>query len=534
MRTSKGGGGGTIMTEPKETRQNMAAPIAMQYGRELSYNRHELPVRVQVGRWLALFMDADHPHHRAEYRLVAVLFLRLLALVYLAAFASIGIQIAGLAGPEGLLPAVDMLLASRETFWQHPTLFWLDASGPTLEGAAWLGCILAVALFFNMLPRLCLGGLFVLYLSLMHTAPLFMDDTGDHLLLEAGFLAIFLVWGTSVIRLYRWLMFRLLFLSGAAKVLGQNAGQGWTDLTALDYFFETQPLPHVGAWLAHHWPESVLHAAGGIILFTELVGAFFLFLPRGPRFLTAWALIAVQGGLLLTGNHGLVNVLVLALYVLLFDDRALKRVVPWPLLHMLFPWRPPVRGGWGRAPLVAGMAGIAGIVGGVQILEALSGHHAPPPLATFMAAVQPFHLVNAYKKAHALWPATPSERLELAVEGSNDGIHWRSYIFAYKPGELEIRPPLTVLHQPRLDRLMVAATRGDAAAEAVASRVLPGHLLRGNRTVTALLARDPFFGSRPRWVRRVLYRYRFTDPDTRAVTGHWWKRAVVHVFPPGI
>ena len=42
-----------------------------------------------------------------------------------------------------------------------------------------------------------------------------------------------------------------------------------------------------------------------------------------------------------------------------------------------------------------------------------------------------------------------------------------------------------------------------------------------------LLARDPFAGQRPRFVRALLYLYRFTTPAERRASGAWWSRELV-------
>ena len=127
-----------------------------------------------------MFAPAD------DYRRVSRLFLRVLALIYLAAFGSLGVQIEGLAGSQGLLIA-----------------------------------------------------LFLLYLSLFHAGQLFMNFQWDYLLLEAGFLAILLAFSATrlVIWLFHWLLFRLRFESGISKLISGDVS--WADLSALRYYFET-------------------------------------------------------------------------------------------------------------------------------------------------------------------------------------------------------------------------------------------------------------------------------------------------------
>src|SRR4030095_3491546 len=93
---------------------------------------------------------------------VTWLFLRALGLVFLAAFVSLRMQILGLVGSQGLLPAAKRLSAAGQQFTLAercralPTLFWLDASDRALSFAATAGIVLAVALILDLAPRLAL------------------------------------------------------------------------------------------------------------------------------------------------------------------------------------------------------------------------------------------------------------------------------------------------------------------------------------------------------------------------------------------
>jgi len=163
--------------------------------------------------WKRLF-EAD-----GERRLTAWLFLKLLGLIYFAAFWSLSVQIEGLAGPDGILPFDQLLQRAEATLgtpgaWLRlPTLFWFNAGNGALLGATILGMILSVTLFFNLRPILSLVLLFVLYLSLFHAGQTFMSFQWDYLLMETGLLAIFIVRGPShlVIFMFHWLLFGCVF-----------------------------------------------------------------------------------------------------------------------------------------------------------------------------------------------------------------------------------------------------------------------------------------------------------------------------------
>ncbi|MGD2112515.1 MAG: lipase maturation factor family protein, partial [Gammaproteobacteria bacterium] len=264
----------------------------------------------------------------AEYRTLSWLFLRLLGLVYLTAFVSFGVQALGLIGSQGILPLADELQAisaqhGTRAWWLFPNLFWLDHSDMAIRAVCGAGVAAALLLALNILTRVMLPVLFLLYLSLVYAGQVFMTFQWDFLLLETGFLAIFLPWGSKiVIWLMHWVLFRLRFLSGAYKLL--SGDESWSGFTALQHYFETQPLPHAGAWFAHQLPDALLRAGVGFTFFTELVVPFLVFLPRNLRLFAAWVTILMQVLIMLTSNHNFFNLLTILLCLLLFDDRALR------------------------------------------------------------------------------------------------------------------------------------------------------------------------------------------------------------------
>ena len=56
-------------------------------------------------------------------------------------------------------------------------------------------------------------------------------------------------------------------------------------------------------------------------------------------------------------------------------------------------------------------------------------------------------------------------------------------------------------------------------------------LATGETAVIDLLETNPFSNAPPRFVRIVLYRYRFTTSAERRKTGNWWHREQVWVAP---
>ncbi len=196
-------------------------------------------------------------------------FLKLLGAIYLIAFVSFGIQASGLIGSRGILPVSTYLPAVRQAmgpraYWYAPTLFWFNSSDTALHLAWIAGAAFSMVLMLGFFRRTCLIALFFLYISISTAGQDFWSFQWDILLTETGFLAIFLDDSRGRIFLFRWLVFRLMFMSGAAKLL--SGDHAWRDLTALAYHYETQPLPTPVAWYSTRRPlvpESVycLHAS---------------------------------------------------------------------------------------------------------------------------------------------------------------------------------------------------------------------------------------------------------------------------------
>ena len=268
-----------------------------------------------------------------NYQLASGLFIKLLAVIYFVAFLSLGVQITGLVGANGILPfaeLLDYIYQNHGTIaWLYkPTLFWFDSSDFALQAVTILGCIVSLLLLIGIKPVWSLVVLFVLYLSLLHAGQTFLMFQWDTLLLEAGFLAIFLTGGPShlLLFLFHWLLFRLRFMSGVSKIT--SGDPSWANLTTLNYYFETQPLPHAGAWYFHQLPEWVLQSGVVLVLFTELIVPFFIFLPRKFRLSAAAITIVMQIIIIATSNHNWINLLTIVLCLFLLDDGILKKILP--------------------------------------------------------------------------------------------------------------------------------------------------------------------------------------------------------------
>ena len=489
------------------------------------------PLHSRLPPWLLRLLWGRSPEP-SEYRLVSWLFVRGLALIYLIAFVSLAGQVAGLVGPDGILPLAARLDEARAqwgavAYWRYPILFWFGAGDGMLQGACWAGAALAVLLLLDIRPRTCLILMFWLYLSLLKAGQVFLFFQWDYLLLEAGFLAIFLPGGARVVVwLFRWLLFRFRFLSGAMKLM--SGDPSWASLTALFYYFETQPLPHTGSWYAHQLPHGLLMFGAAATLVIEILVPFMMFLPRNPRLLAGWATIFLQVLILLTSNHNFFNLLTITLCLFLFDDRALRRVLPAGLERLILRRQAPPSGRLAKG-LLGTLAGLILMVSAVQMWEMFSGRSATGPLAAVVDQVERWQVVNKY----GVFAVMNTQRIELEVEGLGEDGQWRPYVFKYKPGDPMRRPQVVIPHQPRLDWAMWFVPLGHPLHREWFAAFL-NRLYEGAPEVTALLETNPYPNGPPKAVRASLYRYRFTDPATRAATGRWWDREYLGPYWPDL
>jgi hypothetical protein len=452
-----------------------------------------------------------------DYELVASLFLRLLGVIYLIAFASLLVQIQGLVGSQGILPVADLLAhvtgeVGSERYYRLPTLFWFNHSDIALVAACLYGCLVSLQIVFNWWQRSALVIAFVLYLSLNNVSQPFLHFQWDGLLLEAGFLAIFLGSRSSIIIwLFRWLLFKLRFMSGLSKLT--SGDPAWSGLTALNTYFEVQPLPNPLAWYAHQLPEFVLRSATAATLVIEILVPFMMFMPRRWRFAAAWITIFWQLLIILTSNHNWINLLTIALCLFLFDDRALNSVMPRKL-HI-----PPL-----SQPL-QGTVFIL-VISFAQLWMLSTGQTVAGKLGSVIDHMEVYRVANMYH----VFPTMTTQRVELELSGSVDGREWKTYRFKYKPGYLDKRPRFIMPHQPRLDWQMWFVP--------LHSRHLPWFeeflyaLLDNAPHAVELLEHNPFPDKPPHYIHVDAYRYTFTTPEQRQQSGNWWQREALGPFLP--
>jgi lipase maturation factor 1 len=444
------------------------------------------------------------------------LFLKALGAIYLIAFVSFGVQAGGLIGSRGILPVADYLRGMRQAlgvaaFWYAPTVFWASSSDLALR-AVWIaGAALAILLMLGFFQRACLIAMLILYISISTAGQDFWSFQWDILLTEAGFLAIFADGSPGRTWLFRWLLFRLMFMSGLVKLL--SGDPAWRDLTALEYHYETQPLPTPLAWYMYQLPGWCQKSSAAFVFLVELAVPFPIFAPLKLRRIAGGLLIGFQTLILLTGNYTFFNLLAIALCAFLFADRIPSSSKPETRSHL---------------GVTIGLMAFVLTTSGLQFLEVLRVP-LPAPARSYLMWISPLRLVNSY----GLFAVMTTTRPEIVVEGSNDGTTWAPYEFRYKPGDVRRAPPWVAPYQPRLDWQMWFAALGNADENRWFYN-FAARLMQGSPPVLALLERNPFPASPPRYIRAVVYDYQFTDLAERRRSGAWWRREQKGVYLPAI
>jgi hypothetical protein len=502
------------------------------------------------------------------YYIAGTLFLRLLGVVYLIAFVSLWVQIDGLIGERGILPAGEFLSAAEQHFaqqdhpaspvWNVPTLGWISASDTSLHLLCAAGTLLSLGLVAGLLPMPTLVVLWLLYLSLFHVGQVFLSFQWDILLLETGFVAMFVA--PVVVRskffadphpprlaiwLMWWLLFRLMFESGAVKLTWNNwyviadgtpIANTWESLTALDFHYWTQPLPIWTSWYAAKLPEWFQKLSVVFVLFVELVLPWFIFGPRLLRYFACGGITLLMVLIAVTGNYNFFNLLTVVLALMLLDDKAWpqslqRRIQATDVPRFVTPPR------W-RSVLLVPFAVLAFVHGAAQVKEAAVPGERPQAFLESRIGISQFCLVNGY----GLFRQMTETRPEIVIEGSTDGVGWKPYEFRWKPGDLARPPRFCSPHQPRLDwQMWFEALRLEQVHDdtrTIDPRYMSAwfqsflmRLLKDESTVVGLLDTNPFPDVPPKFIRIILYQYRLTDGEERRTTGNWWRREPVWVGP---
>ncbi len=455
-----------------------------------------------------------------EYWTSRLVFQKGLAALYLVAFLAAALQFRALVGERGMLPVPRFV--ARVPARRSPSLFHLHYSDRFFAGCAWTGCAVAAALLAgadSLVPLWAAMLLWlvpwVLYLSIVNVGQTWYAFGWESLLLEVGFLGVFL--GNDevappvvVLFLLRWVLFRVEFGAGLIKMRGDEC---WRRLTCLDHHHETQPMPGPLSWFFHRLPKPLHRVETAANHVTQLVVPFLLFAPQPVASAAAALMIVTQLWLVLSGNFAWLNWITVVLAL---------PAVAWPSDP------PPV----GDTPLWY----VVVVLAVSALLLALS--HAPvrnmlSRRQVMNRSFDPLHLVNTY----GAFGTVSRVRHEVVLEGTADETpredsEWREYEFKGKPGDPRRWPRQFAPYHLRLDWLMWFAALSPAYASPWFGGLVE-RLLENDPDTLRLLRRSPFpADAPPRHVRARLFRYRFTTWRELRETGACWERTCVREFFP--
>ncbi|MFD7291738.1 lipase maturation factor family protein [Streptomyces sp. NPDC059897] len=458
----------------------------------------------------------------ADMWLARLVFQRGLAALYLVAFVAAALQFRALIGERGMTPVPRFV--ARVPWKAAPSLFRLHYSDRFFAGCAWGGAVVASGLLAGvdgLLPLWAAMALWLvpwaLYLSIVNVGQTWYGFGWESLLLEVGFLAVFL--GNDevappvlVLFLLRWVLFRLEFGAGLIKLRGDEC---WRKLTCLDFHHETQPMPGPLSWFFHHLPRPLHRVEVAANHVTQLAVPFLLFAPQPVATWAAALMIVTQLWLVASGNFAWLNWLAIVLAASALD---LSSLHPPPAL----PGAPL----WYEVVVIALTAAVAAL-SYRPVRNLLSRRQ------SMNRSYDSLHLVNTY----GAFGSVGRVRQEIVIEGTTDEVPrpesgWLAYEFKGKPGDPRRLPRQFAPYHLRLDWMMWFAALSPAYGRAWFQGLVE-RLLEGDRDTLRLLRRSPFPADAPPvHIRARVYRYRFTTWRELRETGAWWERTYVREFLP--
>ncbi|HXB94981.1 MAG TPA: lipase maturation factor family protein, partial [Puia sp.] len=248
----------------------------------------------------------------------------------------------------------------------------------------------------------------------------------------------------------------------------------------------------------------------------ELVAPWFVFWPRLARHIAGVVIVLLQLILIFSGNLSFLNWLTILPAIACFDDGFLGRILPRRLVRKAAAANTAARPSRPMQVTAWVVTVIIGLLSIQPVFNMLS------PNQIMNTSYDPLNLVNTY----GAFGSVGTERMNVVFEGTtdslpNDSADWKAYPYKGLPVALGRRPPQVAPYQLRLDWQMWFASMS-TPDEYPWTLTLVAKLLHNDPGTLSLFAGNPFPDKPPRYVRAVLYRYRFAppgDPQHR-----WWTR----------
>lgn len=454
---------------------------------------------------------------------------RSLALIYAVAFLIVWHQYLPLLGADGLWPNIALLRTSD--FWQRPTLFQIYNSAifvKLLCGSGFVFSLLALSGLSESCGRflrlLTWGSLWAIYLSFVIAGGQFYRFGWENLLLECGFLAIFLgdpktKTETAILFLFRWVAFRVMFGAGLIKLRSDIC---WRDLTCLDFHYLTQPVPNIVSYFLHQIPSWYQRISLIMTHALELIVPFGLLIPGVVGRISALLMIGFQSILIMSGNLAWFNYITILPALACLDDSF------W--LKWLGEKKKPFR----LKDVSAGQRfGTILLCVFVAVLSISPVKNLCRRNQLMNASFEPLHLVNTY----GAFGSVTRKRFELVLEGTRDErvtpeSKWEAYEFKCKPGDPKTPPCMMSPYLYKLDwQVWFVAINPKSTPPWFIHLIV--QLLEGKKEALSLMGKNPFQGLPPKYIRAQIYEYDYSHLDELRKDGVWWARTYIgEPFPP--
>ena len=482
------------------------------------------------------------PVNPPTYWLTRFMVLRLLGIIYAVGFLVAINQLVPLIGEHGLLPvgiyikAVSAALGSPGAgFVQLPSVFWFWHSDTALLTVSWIGFVLSLVVVAGYANIPLLGVLWFFYVSIVHLGQDWYGYGWEIQLTETGFLAIFLcplldmrpfpkyAPPFPVIVLFRWLIFRIMLGSGLIKYRGDDI---WRKGTALYYHFETQPIPGPLSRWFHFLPRIMLKWGVWFNFLAELAAPWFVFWPRMGRHIAGVVIVLFQLSIILSGNLSFLNWLTIIPALACFDDGFWAKILPRRLVRKA---DEAAANAEETKPMMVTAWVVAGIVALLSIQPALN---LLSPGQVMNSSFDPLDLVNTY----GAFGTVGRERTNIVFEGTTDDTtggkaRWKPYIYKDLPVLPDKQPPQIAPYQPHLDWQMWFAAMSTPDQYPWTYNLI-WKLLHNDPDAVSLFDGNPFPNKPPRYIRAVLYRYKFAKPGNPQ--GLWWERERIGDWIPAL
>ncbi|MGA1116656.1 MAG: lipase maturation factor family protein, partial [Opitutales bacterium] len=262
------------------------------------------------------------------------------------------------------------------------------------------------------------------------------------------------------------LLAKLMLESGIVKFTSFGADNANTcrDLTALDFHYWTQPLPHgLSPWidsLPWWFDQFSLISMYGI----ELILPILLFFPGNLGRIALLGQIILQITILLSGNYGFFNLLTICLCIPLIDDQMVPQCILEYCNNDINDKKDEDLGkNTTHKSLAVSIIQTSfltltwfffGVTTYGHLARDLKGNQQDPIIEIdskwtdeYMNFVRPTRAFNSY----GLFRVMTTTRPEIIIEGSLDGKNWRPYAFKYKPTDPKQTPRFAGFHMPRID-----------------------------------------------------------------------------------